>query len=672
MKNMLKCSRLISVTFLVIVAAFQVSQVNAGAKKVMARAILILTFLLISGNITAARLSAEILPDEPEEHILRVTYTDPAVLKGPLSFGLSSLPPEVNVRFQFASHLPVSGVINPDIISASLVFGNVELTAADLFVPDDDVSVLPKFTLGFHLIGNNTLRQINQVKYAFGPFTTAVVAEGIVLNSFFELNVTGTDIATGEDFHYRYTTSSQTVDQADNALPVASWPADGDANDATGNDNNGTLQGDTTYVDGRCEGQAFSFDGAGDYVEVPHSDGLSITEPITIDAWIRVDNWDTLNVIVSKGGSYIDNNYSFRVDSGELAFFYGNNGWHGWRDSRLLSLNTWYHVAAVQDDDGDISFYIDGQKGSGVVTWGDPAVTSKVTNDDPLRIGHINGHNQYFAGAIDNLEIYSRALSEAEIQELYNACSNNPPVAVCSDVTVDAGADCTASSASIDNGSHDSDGDPITIIQDPAGPYGVGDTEVTLTVSDEDGESDSCTATVTVVDNSCPTVTAKLVQLNGKKRKGCFRVDLSASDNCDLDPQIVATINFGTNGSAGVIDGQLVELRKKKKFKVKTDDGDSGGSSSDDSSSDDCGNVRFEGPSFTLTANAIDSAGNVACDVDEVIFTFDDGSSVDGRSSGHKKKKKKKKHHGSDDKSSDDSSSDDGTDTVPCPPNCPL
>ena len=178
MKNMLKCSRLISVTFLVIVAAFQVSQVNAGAKKVMARAILILTFLLISGNITAARLSAEILPDEPEEHILRVTYTDPAVLKGPLSFGLSSLPPEVNVRFQFASHLPVSGVINPDIISASLVFGNVELTAADLFVPDDDVSVLPKFTLGFHLIGNNTLRQINQVKYAFGPFTTAVVAEG--------------------------------------------------------------------------------------------------------------------------------------------------------------------------------------------------------------------------------------------------------------------------------------------------------------------------------------------------------------------------------------------------------------------------------------------------------------------------------------------------------------
>ena len=107
---------------------------------------------------------------------------------------------------------------------------------------------------------------------------------------------------------------------------------------------------------------------------------------------------------------------------------------------------------------------------------------------------------------------------------------------------------------------------------------------------------------------------------------------------------------------------------KKKKFKVKTGDGDSSSGhkkkkhkkknkhhhhgSDDDSSSDDCGTVRFEGPSFTLTANAIDSAGNVACDVDEVIFTFDDGSS--------------------DDKSSDNSSSDDGTDTVPCPPNCPL
>ena len=226
---------------------------------------------------------------------------------------------------------------------------------------------------------------------------------------------------------------------------------------------------------------------------------------------------------------------------------------------------------------------------------------------------------------------------------IYLATYNHPPVASCGDVTVDAGVDCTAI-ASIDNGSSDPDGDPITITQDPAGPYGLGDTVVTLTVTDDSGESDSCTATVTVVDNTCPTVTARLVP-NVKKRKGCFRVELSAEDNCDEDPQIVATINHGTNGSAGVVDGQLVELKRKKKFKMKSDDGDSG-SSDDDSSGDDCGTVRFEGPSFALDARAMDSAGNF-CDASDIfVFADDDSNSHDGDSrsdddsrSGHGKRK---------------------------------
>ena len=658
MKDLLKCSSLTRVATVIIAMASVTSKFNVGAKRVMARGILMFIGLLILGNITTAQA-------EEVDFGLCATYTNPVIVEGPLSFGLSSLPTEVNSCFQFAAPMPVSGVyISPSITSASLAFGNAVLTVADLYTGDDDVYPIYAFRL-------DSAGDIDRLQYGF-LFSNNVVTEGIVLNSSFEMNITGTDIASGQPFHYRYTTSSQTL----SVLPVASWPADGDATDATGNGNDGTLNGNTTYVDGRCDGQAFSFDGDGDYVGVPHSDDLSITGPMTITAWINGNSWFEssgeygFNVIASKGGLNAVN-YTFRVDthSGFLTFFYGiNQAWQGWTDNRPLSLNTWHHVAAVEYDDGTIDFYIDGVKASGSVAWNSPSTIKKVANSDPLRIGDIYGWDQEFAGAIDNLEIYSRALSEAEIQAIYNECSNNPPVAMCSDVSIDAGADCTANSASIDKGSHDPDGNPITITQNPAGPYVVGDTEVTLTVTDEDGESDSCTATVTVVDNSCPTVTATLVQLNGKKRKGCFRVDLSASDNCDLDPQIVATINFGTNGSAGVVDGQLVELRKKKKFKVKTGDGDSSSGhkkkkhkkknkhhhhgSDDDSSSDDCGTVRFEGPSFTLTANAIDSAGNVACDVDEVIFTFDDGSS--------------------DDKSSDNSSSDDGTDTVPCPPNCPL
>jgi hypothetical protein len=91
--------------------------------------------------------------------------------------------------------------------------------------------------------------------------------------------------------------------------------------------------------------------------------------------------------------------------------------------------------------------------------------------------------------------------------ELYTL--NQPPVAVCQDVTVAAGSSCTAS-ASIDNGSYDPDGDPITLTQSPAEPYGLGTTSVTLTVTDDKGASNMCTAMVTVVDTLPPIINISL------------------------------------------------------------------------------------------------------------------------------------------------------------------
>lgn len=83
---------------------------------------------------------------------------------------------------------------------------------------------------------------------------------------------------------------------------------------------------------------------------------------------------------------------------------------------------------------------------------------------------------------------------------------NQPPVAVCQNVTVLAGPTCTAT-ASIDNGSFDPDpGDTITLSQSPAGPYPLGNTTVTLTVTDSHGAMSSCTAVVTVVDQTPPSV----------------------------------------------------------------------------------------------------------------------------------------------------------------------
>ncbi|MFP2906292.1 HYR domain-containing protein [Pyxidicoccus sp. 3LFB2] len=113
-------------------------------------------------------------------------------------------------------------------------------------------------------------------------------------------------------------------------------------------------------------------------------------------------------------------------------------------------------------------------------------------------------------------------------------CSvNEPPVAVCRDVTVSADAQCRAS-ASVDDGSHDPDGQPgpLTVTQAAPGPYTLGSHAVTLTASD--GEASAvCTGTVTVVDTTLPHIVCPAPQVlectaGGAKASYVAR----AEDNC--------------------------------------------------------------------------------------------------------------------------------------------
>jgi hypothetical protein len=113
--------------------------------------------------------------------------------------------------------------------------------------------------------------------------------------------------------------------------------------------------------------------------------------------------------------------------------------------------------------------------------------------------------------------------------------TNSPPVAKCANVTVSAGAACNGA-ASINAGSFDPDaGDTITCTQTPASPYGLGANSVTLTCIDNHGAvSAPCTATVTVVDTTKPTIGCPADQLlQTTSTDGALLVfSTSPSDNC--------------------------------------------------------------------------------------------------------------------------------------------
>ncbi|WP_037584821.1 DUF5011 domain-containing protein, partial [Stigmatella aurantiaca] len=87
-----------------------------------------------------------------------------------------------------------------------------------------------------------------------------------------------------------------------------------------------------------------------------------------------------------------------------------------------------------------------------------------------------------------------------------NFDTDEPPDAICKNLELIADLTCGAD-GSVNNGSWDPDEDLIGCQQRPIGPYPVGTTNVTLTCTDSKGNTDSCSATITVRDQNTPTLT---------------------------------------------------------------------------------------------------------------------------------------------------------------------
>lgn len=135
---------------------------------------------------------------------------------------------------------------------------------------------------------------------------------------------------------------------------------------------------------------------------------------------------------------------------------------------------------------------------------------------------------------------------ETECNEANNAAhaqldlrceANLPPVAVCRDVTVRADARCLGS-ASVDNGSHDPDGQPgpFSVSESPTGSLGLGSHAVTLTASDGLASA-QCVGTVTVVDDTPPTLQCPAPRfLECCDGGGVVNYSVPSADNCGAAP----------------------------------------------------------------------------------------------------------------------------------------
>jgi hypothetical protein len=295
---------------------------------------------------------------------------------------------------------------------------------------------------------------------------------------------------------------------------VSWWAADGNAIDSSGS-NHGMIWNGVNFTDG-VTGKAFSFDGIDDYVEVPDEASLSLTNSLTIEAWINPRSLShRYPAIVKKtglrGGPSTTHGYTLefidRIPQVVLGLYVGDQWFSSPPANVPVGTNTWSHVVATYDGSW-IRMYLNGTE-IGPATYGPGSI---MLSDNPLNIGRDPGHptdpDRYFDGLIDDVRIYNRALTADEIRSIYRAKEAGvcpTPDAICQDVTVSAGPFCTAS-ASIDNGSFDPDGDPIILTQILEGPYPLGETLATLTATDPKGLAGRCEGTITVVDTTPPSL----------------------------------------------------------------------------------------------------------------------------------------------------------------------
>jgi len=202
---------------------------------------------------------------------------------------------------------------------------------------------------------------------------------------------------------------------------VAYYPFNGNAIDESGNDNHGTVMGALLTSDRfGSDSVAYEFNGTSSYITVPNSPTLhSPTTELSQVAWINIYSWSLVGTqfgpILMKSNSGA-NAFQYRLSVGSSGVNTAISNWtNGVTVSDTLNFNDWYMIVSTLKDD-TVKAYVNG------IFIGEGILTGPINPDSrPLEIGRdVPGVTEIFHGKIDDIRIYNRTLTPAEIDSLYD------------------------------------------------------------------------------------------------------------------------------------------------------------------------------------------------------------------------------------------------------------
>ncbi len=195
------------------------------------------------------------------------------------------------------------------------------------------------------------------------------------------------------------------------------------AADASGFEKHGTLSGTTfnaASIPGK-DGQALNLDGVDDHIILPALNLYSNT--VTMTAWVKCDAspvpWS--GIVFNR----TPNANGLNIGNGSELRYHWNNGMYSWESGLSLPTNIWTFIALVIEPDQG-TLYMD--SGSGLQSATNNAVHDIESFNGDTYIGYDPAvSTRHFEGAVDDVRIYSKALTAAELEAVRNDADHDPP-----------------------------------------------------------------------------------------------------------------------------------------------------------------------------------------------------------------------------------------------------
>ncbi len=216
---------------------------------------------------------------------------------------------------------------------------------------------------------------------------------------------------------------------------IGYWPFNGNANDQSGNGNNGTVTGAVLSLDrfGNPD-NAYTFNGLNSFISILNSPNFN-TNMFTISIWANIGSCITPTptpdlFMITKGQwrIYHQGYYTPNEDSVSLINdIFTSNG--RFITSDIIKINQWCNIVFINDGTKIKLFYNGIMVSSALIS---AAINNTTEN---INIGARNqGSEGFYVGQLDDIRIYNKALSNSEVLSIYNEN-------MCSDTTINITTD---------------------------------------------------------------------------------------------------------------------------------------------------------------------------------------------------------------------------------------